>query len=255
METVIFDKSVDTKSATAITETETYLTFTLDDEAFAVSVSNVREVLDFTTVTKVPRTPDFMRGVINLRGSVVPVMDMRLKFGMPRTEDTVDTCIVVMEVTFDDEITIIGALADSVKEVFELDPFNIDPPPRIGTHLDTEFIKGMGKRDDKFIIILNIENVFSSGELTIAKELEQGMNPALAEQAAKTQEEPTQEKARTAKKEETEPAEEGMTGPEIKEKTETSVKKSAKTKRGISTRGGRKKGNAGKKAQAAQKDS
>ena len=153
-----------------ITDTLTYLTFTLDGEDFAVEVANVREVLDYTSVTRVPRTPDFMRGVINLRGSVVPVVDMRLKFGMPRGKDTVDTCIVVMEVDLDGEATVIGALADSVQEVFDMDPGLIEPPPRIGTVLNTEFIRGMGKHDENFIIILNIDRVFSSEELLMFME-------------------------------------------------------------------------------------
>jgi len=152
----------------SITDTRQYLTFQLGEEVFALGVSNVREILEFTTVTKVPKTPDFMRGVINLRGSVVPVLDMRLKFGLTRTEKTVDTCIIVVEVTFEDENTIIGALVDSVQEVFDLEADQIEPAPRIGTQLKTEFIKGMGKRDDQFIIILDIDKVFSSEELAVA---------------------------------------------------------------------------------------
>ncbi len=154
----------------AITETRTYLTFTLDEEDFAVDVINVREVLDFTNVTKVPRTPDFMKGVINLRGSVVPVVDMRLKFGLEEADVTVDTCIIVMEVDMEGEATVIGALADSVQEVFELDPNSIEPPPRIGTRLETEFISGMGKYNDDFIIILDINEVFSADELILFKD-------------------------------------------------------------------------------------
>ncbi len=157
-------------SATEITETTQYLTFTLDEEVFAVEISKVREVLDFTAITKVPQTPDFMRGVINLRGSVVPVVDTKLKFGMPATEQKVNTCIVIMEVTLDEETLVLGALADSVQEVFELDPAHIEPAPKIGTQLKTDFIKGMGKRDDNFIIILNIDRIFSTEELSLVQE-------------------------------------------------------------------------------------
>ena len=159
-------------SVASITDTKQYLTFQLGEEVFAVDVSHVREILEFTTVTKVPRTPDYMRGVINLRGSVVPVLDMRLKFGLSRTEKTVDTCIIVVEVFFEDESTIIGALVDSVQEVLELEPDQIEPAPRIGTQLKTEFIKGMGKRDDRFIILLDIDKVFSSEELAVIAEME-----------------------------------------------------------------------------------
>jgi purine-binding chemotaxis protein CheW len=157
-------------SATGITETTQYLTFTLDEEVFALDISKVREVLDFTTITKVPRTPEFMRGVINLRGSVVPVVDMRLKFGMTKTEQTVNTCIIIVEVTLDEEVLVLGALADSVQEVFDLEPKQIEPSPKIGTQLTTDFIKGMGKRDDNFIIILDIDRIFSSNELAIVHE-------------------------------------------------------------------------------------
>jgi purine-binding chemotaxis protein CheW len=155
-----------------ITETGQFLTFKLDQEVFAVDISMVREVLDFTTVTKVPQTPEFMLGVINLRGSVVPVIDMRLKFGMSRTEATVNTCIIIVDIELDGETTILGALADSVQEVMELDPSQVEPPPRIGTRLKIKFIKGMGKRDGNFIIILDIDKVFSADELALAREME-----------------------------------------------------------------------------------
>jgi purine-binding chemotaxis protein CheW len=132
----------------------------------------VREILEFTGVTKVPRTPEFMRGVINLRGSVVPVMDMRLKFNLSETEKTVNTCVIVVEVLLDGETMVIGALVDSVQEVFELEPSQIEPAPKIGIQVDTGFIKGMGKRDDRFIIILDIDKVFSSTELSASREME-----------------------------------------------------------------------------------
>jgi purine-binding chemotaxis protein CheW len=160
-------------SVASITDTKQYLTFQLGEEVFAVDVFHVREILEFTTVTKVPRTPDYMRGVINLRGGVVPVLDMRLKFGLSQTEKTVDTCVIVVEVFFEDESTVIGALVDSVQEVLELEPDQIEPAPRVGTQLKTEFIKGMGKRDDRFIILLDIDKIFSSEELIVAQEVEE----------------------------------------------------------------------------------
>lgn len=156
-------------SVAGITETTQYLTFKLDDEIFALDIGKVREVLDFTTVTKVPRTPDFMKGVINLRGSVVPVVDMRLKFGMSMTEKTVNTCIIIVEIDLDGDTTILGALADSVQEVIDLEPGQIEAPPRIGTRMKTEFIKGMGKHNDNFIIILDIDKVFSVDELAVVQ--------------------------------------------------------------------------------------
>jgi len=164
-------------AATSITETTQFLTFKLGDEVFALDITKVREVLDFTTVTKVPRTPEFMRGVINLRGSVVPVVDLRLKFGMTKTESSVNTCIIITEVTVDNDTTILGALADSVQEVLDLEPGSIAAAPKIGSKLKTEFIKGMGKRDDRFIIILDIDKVFSSDELAMVMQ-EEGADAA-----------------------------------------------------------------------------
>ena len=162
-------------AAVDVKETTTYLTFSLAEEVFAVEVANVREVLDLETVTKVPRTPQFMRGVINLRGGVVPVVDMRIKFGMPQVADTVDTCIIVMEVDLEGEMTVIGALADSVREVFDLNPDQIEPPPSIGTKLNTDFIKGMGKQGEHFIIVLDIDKVFSADELALVTDAGQAV--------------------------------------------------------------------------------
>jgi purine-binding chemotaxis protein CheW len=147
-----------------------YLTFTLGEEVYAIEISQVREVLEFTTVTKVPRTPDFMRGVVNLRGSVVPVVDLRMKFGLSRTEKTVNTCNIIVEVVLENEMVVIGVLADSVQEVFEFEADQIEPPPRIGTKLDTDFIKGIGKRDKHFIIILDIDRILTHGELSIVQQ-------------------------------------------------------------------------------------
>jgi len=156
-------------SASEITETRQYLTFRLSNETFAIDVAKVREVLDLTTITAIPRTPEFMSGVINLRGSVVPVVDLRLCFEMTKTESTRNTCIVVVEVLLDGESTVIGALADSVEEVIDLEPDQIQPAPRIGTQIRTDFIRGMGKRDAQFIMILDIDRVFSADELAAVR--------------------------------------------------------------------------------------
>ena len=163
---------------TSINDTRQYLTFELGDETFALEVSYVREILELTTVTKVPKTPAYMTGVINLRGSVVPVFDVRQKFEMGQAEKTINTCIVVVEVSMDDEKTVIGALVDSVQEVFELEPDQIEPAPKIGTRLRTDFIKGMGKKDDRFIMILDIDKVFSADELSLAAEFDETMKMA-----------------------------------------------------------------------------
>jgi len=168
-----------------------YLTFTLADEQYAVSVLYVWKVLEYTQITRVPKTPDFMRGVINLHGSVVPVMDLRLKFNMSKTEQNIDTSIIAMEIDMDGEKVPVGVLADSVEEVIELSENNIEPAPKIGTRVDNEFIQGMGKKDEDFIILLNIEKIFSIEEIqsagswsqstreekSVQKSTEKGNNP------------------------------------------------------------------------------
>lgn len=147
------------------TEVSQYLTFKLGEEIFALDVAKVREILEECSITKVPQTPDFMRGVINLRGSVVPVIDLRLKFGMSRTERTVNTCIIVVEVLTTEGLIILGALSDSVQEVIEIEPGQIEPAPKIGSRLNTDFISGMGKLDNRFVMILDIDRIFSQAEL------------------------------------------------------------------------------------------
>ncbi|MBZ2179820.1 MAG: chemotaxis protein CheW [Acidobacteriota bacterium] len=147
------------------TAVQPYLTFKLGAEVFALEVKKVREVLDFTTITKIPRTPEFLRGVINLRGSVVPVVDLRLGFGLDSVEPTVNTCIIVVEVVMAQETIIVGALADAVEEVIDIDASDIQPPPRLGSAIQTDFIQGMGKRENGFLMILNIDRIFSTGEV------------------------------------------------------------------------------------------
>jgi purine-binding chemotaxis protein CheW len=146
-----------------------YLTLKLGEEMFAIDVSQVREILDVTTITKVPRAPEFMRGVINVRGSVVPVVDLRMKFGMTGTERTKDTRIVVMEIALDGDLTTIGTLADAVHNVMDIEPAAIEPAPKVGAKWNTEFIKGIGKHNDEFIIILNVDRIFSAEELALAQ--------------------------------------------------------------------------------------
>ncbi|MCM2264108.1 MAG: chemotaxis protein CheW [Desulfuromonadales bacterium] len=151
-------------------ESRQYVTFCLGEELFGVEVTRAREILDLVPVTKVPQTPDYLLGVINLRGQVVPVVDLRVKMGLPKAETTRDSCIIVIEVQVDGEVLTVGGLADSVREVLELRDDLIEPAPRLGTKLKTEFIAGMGKLDDQFLILLEIDRVFSSEELTLVQE-------------------------------------------------------------------------------------
>ncbi len=148
-----------------------YLTFCLGNETFAVDVAKTREVIDGINITDVPQTPDYMLGVINLRGGVVPVIDMRRKFSMEAKEHTVDTCIIVLEVNVEGEPVIVGALADSVSEVLEIKAGQVEPPPRLGSKLNTDFIQGMGNVDDNFVILLDIDKVFSVEELELVREM------------------------------------------------------------------------------------
>jgi purine-binding chemotaxis protein CheW len=142
-----------------------YLSFTLDRELFAINVAGIREIIDRTETTRIPRMPAYMCGVTNLRGSVVPVVDMRMKFGLGAVERTIDTCIVVIEIEIEGETTTVGALVDSVREVFELEASAVEAPPKIGAKLDTDFMLGMGRLGDEFVILLDVAKVFSADEI------------------------------------------------------------------------------------------
>ncbi|MFW6103722.1 MAG: chemotaxis protein CheW [Bacteroidota bacterium] len=142
-----------------------YLTFKLGEEEFAAHVSRVLSIMEMTKIIQVPKTPDYMKGVINLRGQVLPVIDTRLKFGMSPTEYTANTCIVVMEVEVEGENVQVGAIVDSVQEVLEIEQDQIQPPPTIGNRIKSEFIYGMAKIADKFIMILDMDKVFSAEEI------------------------------------------------------------------------------------------
>lgn len=141
------------------------LSFVLDGEWFGVEISGIQEVLEYRTVTQVPRTPEFMLGVINLRGKVIPVVDLRQYFGMKMSEPTVDSCIVIIHVEIDGESTPLGILADRVQEVVEISTADINPPPRIGNRISSAFIYGMARLDEHFIILLRLSRVFAAEEL------------------------------------------------------------------------------------------
>ena len=161
---------------TTTLSTEQYLTFTLENEVFAFEIAKIREVLEYVQITKVPQAPEMMLGVINLRGSVVPVIDLRSKFKMGVFEQSINTCIIITEIVLDDESTLIGALVDSVREVMDLNTDEVEPPPKIGSQINTDFIKGMGKLDDQFVIILNIDMIFNSDELVVIRDtVEEGL--------------------------------------------------------------------------------
>jgi purine-binding chemotaxis protein CheW len=153
---------MESQVADAVTQ---FLTFKLDHELFAMEVSKVREVLECDKITKVPRTPGYMRGVINLRGNMVPVVDLRIKLGLEPTQMTVDTCVVISEIAVDGESTVLGALVDSVQEVIDLEASHVAPPPRLGKQVDSTAIRAMGRRDDQFVMILDLDRIFSLQEV------------------------------------------------------------------------------------------
>jgi purine-binding chemotaxis protein CheW len=153
-----------------ITQDIQCLTFGLDEEIFAVEVHRVREVLDPTKITKIPRAPDFLLGVINIRGNVIPIVDLHQKLGMQQRNTDTHSRIVVLEAELDGEISTLGALADSVHEVTDIPADTMEPPPKIGSRWKSEFIRGIGKLDDEFVILLDIDRVFSSDELAFLQE-------------------------------------------------------------------------------------
>jgi purine-binding chemotaxis protein CheW len=146
-------------------ESNSYLTFKLGDEEFGAHVGQVLNILEMTNITQVPKTPEYMKGVINLRGSVLPVIDTRIKFGLPETEYTSNTCIVVMDLNLNGDIVNIGAIVDEVLSVIEIEDHQIEPPPGIGDQYRSEFIYGMAKVDEKFIMLLDMQKVLSNQEM------------------------------------------------------------------------------------------
>ena len=146
-----------------------YLTFQLSGEMFAVGILNVKEIIEYGHLTGIPMMPAFIRGVINLRGSVVPVIDLSARFGGKSTEVSRRTCIVIVEVADDDDDTRhdIGIMVDAVSEVLDIPGSEIEPPPSFGAKIRADFIFGMGKVAGKFVIILNINKVLSVEEIAL----------------------------------------------------------------------------------------
>ena len=150
-----------------LAKTNSYLTFKIGEELFGANVSKILSILELTKITRIPRTPDFIRGVINLRGAVLPIIDIRLKFGLTQTEFTSNTCILVLEIDMDSVSVKIGALVDSVQEVLELEDKDILPPPNMGNKYKSDFIEGMFKLDNSFVVLLNMDLIFSEDEITV----------------------------------------------------------------------------------------
>ena len=150
------------------TDQAQYLTFLIGGEEYAVALLRIREIIEYDTVTRVPSTPAWIRGVINVRGSVVPVVDLAVKFGLPGSAVTRRTCIVIAEVLIEGQETAMGVIADSVNQVVDLGPRDIEPAPAFGTRVKVDFLAGMGKLGKHFALILDIDRVLSAGELLTA---------------------------------------------------------------------------------------
>ncbi len=179
-------KSGDRQAAVELVaeEQNQYLTFLLGGEMFAIGILNIKEIIEYGSLTEVPMMPEFIRGVINLRGAVVPVVDLSARFGRKRTEVTRRTCIVIIEVETDDEKHDVGLVVDSVSEVLEIAAGEIEPAPSFGTRIRADFIHGMGKVNGKFVIILSVNNVLSLDDLAMLEHAAGADVPLLMERQA-----------------------------------------------------------------------
>ncbi len=155
----------------ALAEINSFISFRLGDEIFAIHVSKVHKILEMTSITEVPKTPDYMKGVINLRGNVLPVVDARVKFGMPPVEKTKNTSILVIEADISGEIVMVGMMVDAVNAVLKIEAGDLLPPPQLGDKYKSDFILNMTRVKDKFYIILNIDAVFTSEDQISIKEI------------------------------------------------------------------------------------
>ena len=152
--------------STAIEESGQYLTFLQRGEMFAIGILGIKEIIEYANLTTVPLMPEFISGVINIRGAVVPVIDLSARFGREAAVTTRRSCIVIIETVNDNQKIDIGIIVDSVSEVLEIPPADIEPAPRFGTNIRADFISGMGKVNDKFVIILDICRVLSVDEMS-----------------------------------------------------------------------------------------
>lgn len=163
-------------------EPRQYLTFSLGQEMFAIGILDIREIIEYRGITTVPMVPAFVRGVINLRGAVVPVIDLAARFGRPSSEITRRTCIVIIELDNEGEQQVLGIVVDAVSAVLEIPDSQIEPAPAFGARIRTDFIAGMGKVDERFVILLNTQNVLAVDEMAMLAQLDEPeRQPAEAE--------------------------------------------------------------------------
>ena len=152
-------------------EQQQYLTFLLGEEMFAIGILSIREIIEYGFVTAVPMTPPFIRGVLNLRGAVVPVVDLAVRFGRPARENSKRTCIVIVDIEGAEGSQQMGVVVDAVSEVLEIPEHEIEPPPEFGARIRNDFIKGMGKIDGKFVVVLDLNRVLSVDEVTVVAQM------------------------------------------------------------------------------------
>jgi len=157
--------STEKDSTQALGKSEKYLTFNLSGEQYGLEILKVKEIIGLMEITRVPRIPDFVRGVVNLRGKVIPIIDLRKKFNMEDTEDTEQTCIIVVDIIQENMSLQMGIVVDSVSEVLDINEDSVEESPTFGTSVSTVFIKGIAKTKGGVKILLNIEEVLTTNEL------------------------------------------------------------------------------------------
>ena len=149
-----------------------YLTFQLGEEIYGLEILKVQEIIGMMTITRVPRTPDFTRGVINLRGKVIPVVELRKKFGLDAVEDTEKTCIIVVQITLNDSLLPMGLLVDEVSEVLDVSSDQLEPAPHFGGSVNIDFILGIGKVDERVVMLLDVDKALSVDEIKTVTSIE-----------------------------------------------------------------------------------
>jgi purine-binding chemotaxis protein CheW len=151
-------------------QTHQYLTFVLAGEVFAMGILAIKEIIEYADLTVVPMMPEYVRGVINLRGSVVPVIDLSVRFGKPSSPVTKRTCIVIIEIVASGERHVLGVVVDAVNAVLDIPASEIEPPPAFGASIRTDFIQGMGKVNGKFVVLLDVDHVLAADEMDVLVE-------------------------------------------------------------------------------------
>lgn len=171
------------ENSKTLARTNKHLTFTLGGEEYGLDILKVQEIIGIMPITRVPKTPEFVRGVINLRGKVIPVVDLRVKFGMGSNEDTDRTCIVVVQVANKSGHAVMGAVVDEVSEVIDIAEDQIEATPEFGADIDTDFVLGIGKVADKVVMVLDIDKVLSAREINVIKRVASAKNGDEAKEA------------------------------------------------------------------------